>query len=633
MAEPKADKAKAKQWSPAMENSGEKINPSGEENKEMLGVGDKHINKMKDWFTNNKLAGFVNPTSHARSFLNKSRIGLKDNEILKNMTTEKEFWCQLVGAIAIKPFLDPEKVAKYLSRTRPGLQPCDSMAYRESRTLLQDIAEHGENSEWTTTRGMEALQFPAEEMLEAARMYGDAEEGMGTMPAKITRLLNRTGLAWMCVDPSERAVPPFWAAFLLKLEGQESQTKASKSLEGTLKRTTFPKQPIDLVAEFIEQEKAAESICQVLEEGAEVSEERLTKSTTADTPENKNKKRLRPNFHAEAPAMSSSDEDTKDQVTQSLTSNDDDIQSMLLPRGPRKSFAKELFGDTGDVRVAAAAALDHTPEENYSPEDNQNDIRQINSDGDGEENKRVSLADLLISYLNKNGEWGIGVDELTEWVKHAFPQISEGLGKEVKRENNEQVDVAGLVAFVDHRWNTIVTDVTYGLVVEVIDTLKMVADWHNQNLRAQTETNDKVVARIRNIEDQLEKEKQKTVDAEDRDQRIERLERHIERLEKQVQKLDKATQQTDATTRVQPSSIKLTPKADSKGEVNKLFKMGFPIPQRLSFEDRTKDNTPMPPQLGKRNFSHDIESEDEPSNDQPSQRTAFEIKAKKGKYR
>lgn len=227
-------------WAPTLSegNVSKLVDVTAEENEAMLGENGYAIIRLKDWLYNHRVAAMCK--TDQRDFVDKSRLGIEDYDLIRHATTPERFWGRVIETIGLKKFLDdPIDIIELLAMIRPCQQPETTRVYTKVRNQLATIFAHGQASQWTTTEGMEKLEFPTEAALEVLRLYGDEECGFGTMPSKILKLLGQTGLAWMCVDPQKRELPKFWAVFIHELVNKKKSRSGSGTPRayGTLKKT------------------------------------------------------------------------------------------------------------------------------------------------------------------------------------------------------------------------------------------------------------------------------------------------------------------------------------------------------------------------------------------------------------
>ncbi|KAI1412688.1 hypothetical protein F5Y13DRAFT_162492 [Hypoxylon sp. FL1857] len=137
----------------------------------------------------------------------------KDEELVTTSTSVQEYWNAIIRFHTPRPQFDLRKVVHELSTIQAHVCPSSTPLYKATRAKLAAILQYRR----TNKRSWPFPDFnlPAEEVLESLRIYGDAEKGLGVLPAEIASLLEATGLVFLTLPKPYGSIPQYWENYFL----------------------------------------------------------------------------------------------------------------------------------------------------------------------------------------------------------------------------------------------------------------------------------------------------------------------------------------------------------------------------------------------------------------------------------
>lgn len=139
--------------------------------------------------------------------------GAKDCDLISHATTPIEYWRAILAVHKPKQHLSLFKIAEHLATIRPHVQPSESRLYIDVKNSLKTINGHLVENEGSLHEKT-SFNLPTAEQLEALRIYGNAKDGFGTMPAGIAKMLEKAKLVWIVVPTEHRKVPKMWQDYM-----------------------------------------------------------------------------------------------------------------------------------------------------------------------------------------------------------------------------------------------------------------------------------------------------------------------------------------------------------------------------------------------------------------------------------
>lgn len=485
-----ADKA-VRDWNPPSKGVRKKVNADEQLNKLWMKLMTKVVDKLKDWIAATQSNGQMHAPKVRRAFVDESALGLPDRALMRDVHTNRQFWTQMIDNVAVKPFFGAEgalKVVQALVRTRPFEKPSDGALYREVRAKLRTILDLGKTTGWTTTTTLRRIEFPTEEELEALRIYGDADGGMGVMPNVIAQMLRDAGLTWMCQDPEDRELSTFWLVFLTR--PAMKNTTAWVSLATSRERTALPTRPDTEMLAFLDKDSEGPAA-----ETRAVGNENLVEHENPAA---------KPSKKPEDPITG--------QYEESSSEDDDGIPA-------RKTTAVQKEGQKGS---ASNSVSDRQ-------RDDANNDATMAQDESPDKNDRKTLVEMLGDVLRRDGPVELSREEAARWITVICPGLSRRLGETVFVDDDDAL--AALVSQLDERWVGIMKESTYDLAGQLVGAVAALA----QRNREQAIVAERAERRIDELEDRLDESERKRKALEDRldgdrkatDDRLERLERQL----------------------------------------------------------------------------------------------------------
>ncbi|KAF2969072.1 hypothetical protein GQX73_g4521 [Xylaria multiplex] len=181
------------------------INVSPDENKKLIqNMKEKglHYERPSRWFTYNEKEG------KQRTVYPKNALGA-DETILQTIVDSEEFWMAVISLAPPRLFMDTTKVIEHLSKTCPMEKPSNTRAWRKFQPWLVEVIRQGNLGGWSDKMALETSPIEPE-LVEAIRIIGDTERGLGVFPKRLKDQMENAACQWILVKPSDRIIPSFW---------------------------------------------------------------------------------------------------------------------------------------------------------------------------------------------------------------------------------------------------------------------------------------------------------------------------------------------------------------------------------------------------------------------------------------
>ncbi|KAI0187823.1 hypothetical protein EV127DRAFT_482968 [Xylaria flabelliformis] len=191
---------------------GSDINPTIIQNREWMSCIWKRTayeTPSNSFFTKNTLKNRQRPLYEHNS------LGM-DERHLNGIDDPEEFWTAVWKIAPPRPWMDPSKVMKYLTRVRPMDMPSKSRPWQEeANPWLNAAIKQGSYNGWKDDADI-CVDKTEPEFWEAIRIVGDSRDGYGIFPSKLRNKIERAGFAWIFAKPEERILPKCWEKYAFK---------------------------------------------------------------------------------------------------------------------------------------------------------------------------------------------------------------------------------------------------------------------------------------------------------------------------------------------------------------------------------------------------------------------------------